>query len=149
MPLRSAVRTTEENDMAHEWKAGDWVVFDLSIGQIKELREDGGAEFSDGSFATSGFSIAQRFRPLTLQNKRIVENLETYYKRLYDIDGSAGFNFPDISRWFSQVALDAIDNSDEAGAYERAQAFIRDARDHKAELHGIRLFRPALRRASA
>jgi hypothetical protein len=30
-----------------DWKAGDWVVFDLKVGQVKEVR-DGGESFSDG-----------------------------------------------------------------------------------------------------
>lgn len=131
-----------------DWKAGDWVVFDRSVGQIKELRDDNCASFSDGMFETSG-RLADRFRPLTLRNKRIVETFDAYYNRLHEIDGNAGFNYPDISRYFSQLALDAID-ADEEGSkqfYDKAQQFAVEARDYKAVIQGVSLFRPAPRRA--
>lgn len=35
-------------------KAGDWVVPDFQVGQIKEMCEGGNASFSDGYFETSG-----------------------------------------------------------------------------------------------
>ena len=41
--------------------------------------------------------------------------MEIIYKRLNQIDGEAGFNYPDISSHFAQLALDAIDRPDEAG----------------------------------
>lgn len=129
------------------WKAGDWVVFDLSVGQIKELREGDGATFSDGSCETSGM-LVERFRPLTLRNKRIVENFAIYYDRLREIDGEAGFNYPRIHQYFAQLALDAIDSeADERPACEKAQQFVVGARDHKAIIQGVPLFRPTLRRA--
>ena len=130
-----------------DWKVGNWVVYDRSIGQIKELREDGMASFSDGSFETSG-RLTDRFRPLTLRNKRIAETFEIYYGRLGEVDGEAGFNYPDISRYFSQLALDAIDREDNADLFTKAQEFVREARDHASVIQGVRLFRPQLRRAS-
>lgn len=130
------------------WKEGDWVIFDLSVGQIKEIR-DGGESFTDGMFETSG-RLADRFRPLTLKNKRVVETFEVYYDRLKDIDGNAEFNYPDIHRHFSQLALDAIDGDVVAAtqAFDKGRQFSVEARDYKAEIQGVRLFRPAPRRAS-
>ncbi len=126
------------------WKVGDWVVFDLDIGQIKDLRDDGWASFSDGHIEASGMQIAERFRPLTLRSKRIVDTFDIYYNRLHEIDGNAGFNYPDISRYFSQLALDAIDGDDTSRApYDKASEFTRDARDYKPVIQGIRLFRRA------
>lgn len=130
-----------------DWKAGDWVVFDLSVGQIKEIREGGCESFSDGTFETSG-RLADRFRPLTLKNKRIVETFDAYYNRLHDIDGNAGFNYPDISQYFAQLSLDAIDgDEDDKQPYEKAQQFVQDARDYKSVIQGVPLFRPTPRRA--
>lgn len=43
-----------------DWKVGDWVVFDLKVGQIMEIRGEI-QEFSDGHFRTSG-RLAGRFR---------------------------------------------------------------------------------------
>lgn len=125
-----------------EWKVGDWVVFDLSIGQIKRM--DDYQEFSDGSFNTSG-RLADRFRPLTLRNKRTVEYFDYYYNELRKIDGEAGFNYPDISQYFAQLALDAMDGAeDDKAPYDKAQAFVKDARDYKPNIQGVGLFRRKL-----
>lgn len=124
-----------------DWKAGDWVTFDLSIGQIKEIRDDGCASFSDGFFETSG-RLLDKFRPLTLKNKSIVETFDIYYDRLREIDGETGFNYPDIIRYFSHLALMAIDQEDGKEFYEKAQQFVADARQYKPVIQGVMLFRP-------
>lgn len=130
-----------------EWKIGDWVIFDLGIGQIKKLDEDGFAEFSDGSFCTSG-RLADRFRPLTLRNKRTVEYFDHYYNKLREINGEAGFNYPDISRYFAQLSLDAMDGDEKDKApYDKALQFFQDARDYKPVIDGVPLFRQNLRTA--
>lgn len=128
------------------WAVGDWVVFDLGIGQIKQLDDDY-AVFSDGFFETSGRLVA-RFRPLTLGGKRVVETFKAYYDRLREIDGEAGFNYPDISSYFSQLALDAIDNDDSQVPFEKAQEFLRDAKGYQREIQGVSLFRPSPRRVA-
>ena len=126
-----------------DWKVGDWVAFDRSIGQIKELREDGMATFSDGFFEASG-QLVERFRPLTLKSKRIVESFDIYYNRLRDIDGESGFNYPDISRYFSALAMNCIDGDN--SAYKKAQDFVQAARGYLPVIDGIRLFRRKLTR---
>lgn len=128
------------------WKVGDWVIHDLELGQIKEIRENGCATFCDGFFETSG-QILDYFRPLTLRNKRIAETFDIYEKRLRDIDGETGFNYPDIHRHFCRLALEAIDGKDEKPPHELAQKFILAARNHTPVIQGVRLFRPKIRRA--
>jgi len=123
---------------ATELKVGDWVVFDMKIGQIKKLEEFD--EFSDGMFSTSG-RLADRFRPLTLRNKRIAETMDHYYRSLNEIDGERGFNYPDISRHFSQMTLNAIDGPDSEKMFEGAQSFVRRARDYERVIDGVHLFR--------
>lgn len=131
-----------------DFKTGDWVIYGLDIGQIKELRNDGLARFSDGFCETSGMSLADGFRPLTLKSKRIVETFHIYYKRLDEIDGYTAFNYPDISRYFARLALEAIDGADEIKEpYEKANGFVSEARNYTAVIHGIPLFRQNLRRA--
>lgn len=130
------------------WAVGDWVIFDLKIGQIKELRDDDAASFSDGFFETSG-RLTERFRPLTLRNKRVVETFSIYYERLREIDGEAGFNYPDIHLLFSRLALEAIDNEDCETPFSKALQFVGDARSYKAGIQGVNLFRRNLRRAPA
>lgn len=127
-----------------EWKTGDWVVFEMKIGQIKELRGEGHASFSDGFCETSG-KLEDRFRPLTLRNKRIAETFDIYYRRLRGIDGEVGFNYPDISSYFSELALRAIDDENSEESYELANQFVRYARDYKPVIQGIPLFRRKLR----
>lgn len=129
------------------WKVGDWVIFDLSIGQIKRMGDF--EEFSDGSFATSG-RLADRFRPLTLRGKSIIEYFDHYYRALNNIEGHAGFNFPDIFQHFSQLARDAIDDEAAQKDYlEKAKDFFGEARDYKPIIQGISLFRPNPRKANA
>lgn len=125
-------------------KENDWVVCDRRIGQISQIREDGLARFRDGFSELSG-RILEDCRPLTLRSKAIVETFDIYYKRLKEIDGNSGFNYPDISRYFSRLSLEAIDLKDDVNKhiYEAAQEFIRQARDYKPEIHGVRLFRRA------
>jgi len=129
-----------------EWKAGDWVVFDLKVGQIKEIRDEGGASFSDGHFETSGM-LLDRFRPLTLRNKAIVETFDTYYDRLREIDGNGGFNFPDIHGHFASLAIEAIDAPDNKAMFDKANEFVREARDYRPTIQGVRLFRQERRAA--
>jgi hypothetical protein len=123
-----------------EVTAGDWVILDRAVGQVKELRDDGMASFSDGFFETSG-RLAGRFRPLTLRNKNIAETFDTIYRRLKEIDGEAGFNYPDINSYFSQLTLDAIDSDDHKSMYDKAHEFVRAARDYTPVIDGVRLFR--------
>ena len=124
-----------------EFKEGDWVVFDLAVGQVK--KNDGKfQEFSDGHLNTSG-QLADRFRPLTLRNKAIIESVDFYYKSLREIDGERGFNYPDISRYFAQVARDAIDGEDREDMLKPASDFVRAARDYTKVIDGVRLFRRA------
>ena len=125
-----------------DWKAGDWCVFDLRVGQIKEIRAGDSASFSDGHIETSG-RFLDRFRPLTLRNKWIVETLDIIYMRLRQIDGERGFNYPDISSYFNTLALEAIDGPDNPKMFEKAQEFVREARDYKPTIQGFRLFRRA------
>lgn len=126
------------------YNVGDWVVFDLSIGQIKRM--DDYQEFSDGTFCTSGARLADRFRPLTLRNKRTVEYFDYYYNELRNIAGEGGFNYPGISQYFAQLALDAMDGKeDDKTPYDKVQEFVRDARDYKPVIQGISLFRQKLR----
>lgn len=127
------------------WNVGDWVVFDLRIGQIRKLDDEGFAEFSDGSFATSG-RLADRFRPLTLRNKRTIEYFDHYYNELRKLNGAGGFNYPDISRHFAQLSIDAMDGDEKDRApFDKAQQFFQDARDYKPEIQGVALFRPNMR----
>lgn len=128
-----------------EVKEGDWVVFDMRVGQIKRIHDNEFPEFSDGTMNTSG-RIADRCRPLTLRNKRIAENFDYYYNSLREIDGERGFNYPDIHRYFSQLALDAIDADDHEKMFDQAQAFVMAARDHTPTIDGVSLFGHASRK---
>lgn len=124
-------------------KDGDWVICDLRIGQISEIEENGMASFRDG-FSQLGGRILDRCRPLTLRNKAIVETFDIYYNRLKEIDGNSGFNYPDISRHLSTLALNAIDNPENDKIfYDMGAEFSREASDYKQVIQGVRLFRRA------
>ncbi len=122
------------------WKTGDWAVFDRDIVQIKEIREVG-CSVSDGTCETSGM-LLERLRPLTLRNKRTIEWFDWHYRQLRNLRGERGFNYPDISRYFSQQALRAMDGDEEDKApFDEVSDFIAQARDYKPVIHGINLFR--------
>lgn len=123
------------------WRAGDWAVFDLEIVQIKQVEPY--CEVTTGIISTSG-KLLDRLRPLTLRNKVTVESFAYYYKELSRIRGERGFNYPDISRLFCDLALQAMDGAEkDEKPYDKAQAFVRDARDYKPIIQGINLFRDA------
>lgn len=125
----------------HSWKQGDWAVFDLDIVQIKELRGGNCATVSEGSFETSGM-LLNRLRPLTLRNKRTIEWFDWHYNELRKLRGEAGFNYPDISRLFCSLALQAMDNEEvDKAAYDKATDFLAQAKDYTPVIHGIHLFR--------
>lgn len=84
-----------------------------------------------------------RFRPLTLRNKRIVEWFDAYYNRLHEIDGEAGFNYPRISQYFYSLALSTIDADEEDSKqfFDKADYFISSARNYTPVIDDINLFR--------
>jgi hypothetical protein len=86
--------------------------------------------------------LLDRLRPLTLRNKRIIEWFDWHYNELRKLRGEGGFNYPDISRYFSNQALQAIDKADnDKTPFDEAQDFVRQARDYKPVIQGIQLFR--------
>ena len=100
-------------------------------------------EVSDGSFSTFG-NLSDRLRPLTLRNKRTGEWFEWHYDELRKIRGSGGFNYPDIHRFFSQLALDAMDGAEgDQTPYDDAREFLQQARDYVPLIKGVHLFREA------
>lgn len=122
-----------------QWEVGDWAVFDLRIVQIKKLNDF--CSVSDGSFETSG-NIVDRLRPLTLVNKSITETFDYLYKELRSVRGERGFNYPDINRYFCDLALRQIDEKIEDGSiFNKARDFIRQARDYTPIIDSVHLFR--------
>ena len=133
-----------------KFKVGDWVIHEMEIGQVTEIRTNGCATFSDG-YSSSYGKIAADFRPLTLRNKTIAEAFHSYYKELYQIDGSNGFNFPVIKWYFNQLAISTMDGSEgnERKCYEQAAAFVKQAKAHRKTIQGISLFRPTVKKGRA
>lgn len=126
------------------WSVGDWAVFDHTIVQITEIRNERSCSVSDGSFNTSG-NLLGRLRPLTLQNKRTIEFFDFYYRELNRIRGEGGFNYPSIHQHFVNLALQAIDKPDNPAPFDKAREFLNDARDYKQLIQGVPLFREASR----
>jgi hypothetical protein len=135
------IKFDDEIAAKFDWKVGDWAVVDMDIVQIKQLEPY--VVVTTGIINTSGQSnLLDRLRPLTVRNKIIVETFDYYYKELRKIRGNGGFNYPDISQLFSQLALQCIDAADGTeDFYRQAQDFIRLARDYKPVIHGVHLFR--------
>lgn len=126
--------------MKIELKKGDWCIYGLDVVQIMETEPY--LEYSTG-IIRGGNASREHMRPLTLQSKVAVESMDHYYDMLREMDGEAGFNYPDISNYFGGLALDVIDGDEAAAkvAYDKAQSFVRDARDYKQVIDGVRLFR--------
>jgi hypothetical protein len=128
------------------WKVGDWCVYEMEVGQITRM-EGGITEFSTGMFTSAGVGITENLRPLTLRNKALAEKFAYYYAELSKIDGEGGFNYPRIHEHFARLTRAAIDDVSAKGemaehAVERAQAFVRGARDYVPVIDGVALFRP-------
>lgn len=124
-----------------KWKVGDWAVFDMEIVQIKQIEPY--IEVSTGIISTSG-RLLDRLRPLTLRNKVTAESFDYYYRELKKLRGNGGFNYPEISRLFCDLSLQAMDGAeDDKAPYDEAAAFVRDARDYKPIIQGVHLFRDA------
>lgn len=129
-----------------DWKVDDWCIYDLNIGQITKINNDGNgfAQFTDGSFETSG-KLLDRFRPLTLRNKRLIEWFDYYYRQLDKIPGEAGFNYPRIHEYFAMLSRNAIDNpGEEDKPMAKVTNFVTAAKDYHAVIDGVSLFRPKL-----
>lgn len=124
-----------------ELKEGDWCVYGLVIVQIMAVEPY--LEYSTG-FIRGMNASREDVRPLTLKAKIAVESMKHYYEQLREIDGNSGFNYPRISDYFAQLALDVIDGNDDVGkaAYDKAQKFVRAARDYQKVIDGVPLFRP-------
>jgi len=130
----------------HRFKVGDWVICGKDIGQIKRLDDNGVDEFSNGWTDRSGTGLSKKFRALTLENKRVVESISARYDLLREIDGEAGFNYPDISEYFDQLVLTCIDYVNLTEAILKATAFVEAAKKYTPVIDGVRLFRPKLGR---
>lgn len=133
--------------MSMKIKKGDWVIYDREIVHIMETEPH--LEYSTGIIRGSN-AWRDGMRPLTLQNKVIAQSMEHYYDKLRELDGSASFNFPDISRYFSSLALEAIDGdaADCSAAYKKAQEFVQAAHGYQKVIDGVRLFRPKMEGAT-
>lgn len=142
---KNSLTSQKEVASQKEFNEGDWVIFDLSIGQIKKIDKKFNppfATFEDGYFNTNG-NIYNRFRSLTLQNKRIVESINIYYDRLREIDGSSAFNYPEIFSYFTKQALNIIDDPKNSKLYyDTILNFIEKAKKYEKYIDGIPLFRP-------
>lgn len=124
-----------------KWNLHDWAIFDREIVQITEIRDSDSVTVSDGSFSTSG-NLLPRLRKLSLRNKRIIEFFEFYYKDLRRIRGEGGFNYPDISRYFNDLTLSAIDDEANDRIYfDKARNFVKEANDYKPLIDNVQLFR--------
>jgi hypothetical protein len=121
-----------------EWKEGDKVVYELSTGTVGP-----GGEFHGGGGITSG-NLAPRFREATPMNAAITEQFAGLYKELYNLSGNAGFNYPTIHSYFSDLARVAIDDHDSWHAcVARARWFVEEARAISTlTVAGFPLFRP-------
>jgi len=128
--------------MANEqnsWKVDDWVIFDLSIVQIKQLTPY--VEVSDGHISTSGSCLLERLRPLTLQNKAIIESFDYRYNSLRKLRGERGFNWPDINQYFCKLALRQIDEMPtDRSILDKASDFCRRAAEYQPIIDGVHLF---------
>lgn len=125
-------------------KEGDWVIYDRKINLVRKCSYSDSLELSDGYICTSCSDLSHA-RPLNLRNKVIAENIDHYYKSLRKIDGEAGFNYPDINRYFTSLTIEAIDADDKEirGFYDKAMNFVKLARDYAKIIDGVYLFREA------
>lgn len=82
------------------------------------------------------------FRELTLRNKITAESFAYQYRQLRNIKGERGFNYPDINRYFCDLALTAMDaDAKDDTAFKLGTEFVRLAGIYTPTINGVELFR--------
>jgi len=133
------------------WKTGDWCFFEWKLGQIKETKNNGVTEFSDGMFSTSGHGLHDRMFPLTMRNKIISDTFESYSSDIH-AKGARNLNFPDIHRKLVDLWVEAMESKETKEevelrkVYDKTRKFfdgiMSECQELKyKEVEGIPLFR--------
>lgn len=94
--------------MNHFHNVGDWVFFEFSLVQIKEMKGPNIQEVNDGLFSMSSRFLNDRVRLLTMRNKIISEEFERTSKTLHDLNNNK-LNYPDIHSKLVDLWVEACD----------------------------------------
>lgn len=94
--------------MNHFHNVGDWVLFEFSIVQIREMDGPKIQEVNDGLFTTSGRYLNVRVQLLTMRNKVISEEFETASKEIHATNNNQ-LNYPDIQSKLVDLWIEACD----------------------------------------
>jgi hypothetical protein len=138
-----------------QWQVGDWCVNGYEIKVIKEIKGDKVTGLSTGYIESHYNNFNPDLFPLTMQTKRIVEGVESEYKKLRQYNN---LNFPDINRKYESFAWDGCkltfkDFEEEEVCLKAFEKFWREVYDFTnsildgveslkgKEVKGVRLFR--------
>jgi hypothetical protein len=110
----------------------DWVYFEFTLGQVREMEEGRVTRFSDGSFSTGGYDLSNSCVPLSTTMKLIAEVYAAIGRRIHE-EGSPGLNFPDIHRWlvgrWRMACYEFRDPAQVQTRYDEARRFLHDILD--------------------
>lgn len=108
---------TIARQLNHKWQVGDWCVNGYEIKVIKEIKGEKVTCLSTGYIESHYQNFNPDLFPLTMQTKRIVEGVESEYKKLRKYNN---LNFPDINRKYESFAWDGCKLTFEAFKSEEA-----------------------------
>lgn len=123
------------------YKVGDWVYFEFKLHQVKTIK-DGYIELTDGCFCTSGNSIAERMVPLSIETKRLSDDMQSTYNRFMKKHDSRLNYTGGIIGKLSEIWLEAC-RANDPNILDQACGFLEavgDGIDSVSTIQGARIF---------
>jgi len=132
-----------------KFKQGEWCFCEFTLKLVKETKEDRITSVSDGYFEHGSYDLSDRCYPLTLEIKRISDEVNYWSKKFHELKNNS-LNHPDlnrelISRWVEMC--EAKDDHEKLrklfdSLSEFGTAVITKVRDLGGEeVQGVRIFR--------
>lgn len=131
------------------FKKGDWCYCQFKLQQIMETTDSRITEVSDGYFRTGSHDHSDECFPVTMDVKRISDDVEYWYKEFHNLKNNA-LNHPDLHRKLVEMWVEMCLNKDDEKKLKElyvklntfGKAIVDKIHDlNYEEINGVRLFR--------